>query len=153
MNDVILCESIVKIFFIVSVCALPVLIIWLDSRKKMNETNNRAQLLLTALEKNPDMDMSELVNKMTPAPKEKLLKEKLLTKLLWGCILTGVGIGLFAVALYFHIYMTDNVGAVWFLLIGGAPFAAGVAFLVNYFLGKKMLAKEMEAEERNMTQA
>lgn len=153
MNYVILCESIVKIFFIVSVCAVPVLIIWLDSRKKMNETNNRAQLLLTALEKNPDMDMSELVNKMTPAPKEKLLKEKLLTKLLCGCILTGVGIALFAVALYFHIYMTDNVGAVMFLLIGGAPFAAGVAFLVNYFLGKKMLAKEMEAEERNMTQA
>ncbi len=152
MNDVILCESIVKIFFIVSVCAVPVLIIWLDSRKKMNETNNRAQLLLTALEKNPDMDMSELVNKMTPAPKEKLLKEKLLTKLLWGCILTGVGIGLFAVALYFHINMEKGF-AVMFLLIGGAPFAAGVAFLVNYFLGKKMLAKEMEAEERNMTQA
>lgn len=152
MNYVILCESIVKIFFIVSVCAVPVLIIWLDSRKKMNETNNRAQLLLTALEKNPDMDMSELVNKMTPAPKEKLLKEKLLTKLLWGCILTGVGIGLFAVALHFQIYR-DNDGAVMFLLIGGAPFAAGVAFLVNYFLGKKMLAKEIEAEERNMTQA
>lgn len=152
MNYVILCESIVKIFFIVSVCAVPVLIIWLDSRKKMNETNNRAQLLLTALEKNPDMDMSELVNKMTPAPKEKLLKEKLLTKLLWGCILTGIGIALFVLALYILIYMHKDLAGM-FLLIGGFPFATGVAFLINYFLGKKMLAKEMEAEERNMTQA
>ena len=145
MNDVILCESIVKIFFIVGVCAVPVLVIWFDARKKMNETNNRTQLLLTALEKNPDMDMSELVSKMTPAPKEKLLKEKLLTKLLWGCILTGIGIALFVLALY------DN--AAMFLLIGGFPFATGVAFLINYFLGKKMLANEIEAEERNMTQA
>ena len=152
MNYVILCESIVKIFFIVSVCAVPVLVMWFDARKKMNETNNRTQLLLTALEKNPDMDMSELVNKMTPAPKEKLLKEKLLTKLLWGCILTGIGIALIVLALYSLIYMGKDL-ACMFLLIGGAPFAAGVAFLVNYFLGKKMLAKEMEAEERNMTQA
>ena len=145
MNYVILCESIVKIFFIVSVCAVPVLIIWLDSRKKMNETNNRAQLLLTALEKNPNMDMSELVSKMTPAPKQKLLKEKLLTKLLWGCILTGIGTVLFVLALYNNPAM--------FLLLGGIPFATGVAFLINYFLGKKMLANEIEAEERNMTQA
>lgn len=152
MNYVILCESIVKIFFIVSVCAVPVLIIWLDSRKKMNETNNRAQLLLTALEKNPDMDMSELVNKMTPAPKEKLLKEKLLTKLLCGCILTGIGIALIVLALYSLIYMDKDL-ACMFLLIGGFPFTTGVAFLINYFLGKKMLAKEIEAEERNMTQA
>ena len=152
MNDVILLESIVKIIFIICVFAVPVLVIWFDARKKMNETNNRTQLLLTALEKNPDMDMSELVSKMTPAPKEKLLKEKLLLKLLWGCILTGVGIALFTVALYFHL-MNEKSGTVWFALIGGFPFAAGVAFLVNYFLGKKMLAKEMEAEERNMTQA
>lgn len=153
MNDVILCESIVKIFFIVSVCAVPVLIIWLDSRKKMNETNNRAQLLLTALEKNPDMDMSELVNKMTPAPKEKLLKEKLLTKLLWGCILTGVGIALFIIAIYNMFVMNDSNSCALFCFFGGLPFATGIAFLINYFIGKKMLAKEIEAEERNMTQA
>ena len=152
MNYVILCESIVKIFFIVSVCAVPVLIIWLDSRKKMNETNNRAQLLLTALEKNPDMDMSELVSKMTPAPKQKLLKEKLLTKLLVGCILTGVGLALLLLALYF-VFTGDNSGGTIFFLFCGIPLAAGIAFIVNYFVGKKMLAKEIEAEERNMTQA
>ena len=28
----------------------------------------------------------------------------------------------------------------------------GIAFLVNYFVGKKMLAKEIEAEERRMAE-
>ncbi len=153
MNDVILCESIVKIFFIVSVCAVPVLIIWLDSRKKMNETNNRAQLLLTALEKNPNMDMSELVSKMTPAPKQKLLKEKLLTKLLLGYILTGVGLALLLLALYFAFTVGEITAGMFFFLFCGIPLAAGIAFIVNYFVGKKMLAKEIEAEERTMKQA
>ena len=29
--------------------------------------------------------------------------------------------------------------------------AIGIAFLINYFWGKKMLAKEMEAEEQLLT--
>ncbi len=145
-------EYFVKIIFIICFCAVPVLIIWLDSRKKMNETDNRTQLLLTALEKNPNMDMSELVSKMTPAPKQKLLKEKLLTKLLVGCILTGVGIASLLLALYFVFTGNDSGGTIFFLFCG-IPLAAGIAFLINYFLGKKMLANEIEAEERNMTQA
>ena len=28
----------------------------------------------------------------------------------------------------------------------------GIAFLVNYFVGKKMLAKEIEAEEKSVTE-
>jgi hypothetical protein len=29
--------------------------------------------------------------------------------------------------------------------------AVGIAFLVNYYLGRKMLAKEIEAEEKRVT--
>ena len=146
-------EYFVKIIFIICVCAVPVLIIWLDSRKKMNETNNRTQLLLSALEKNPNMDMGELVSKMAPASKPKLQKEKLLSKLLWGCILTGIGIALFIIAIYNMFVMNDSKSCALFCFFGGFPFATGIAFLINYFIGKKILAKEIEAEERNMTQA
>lgn len=45
----------------------------------MNETNTRTQIVLAAIEKNPDMDVEELMKKISP--KKKLLKEKLLSKL------------------------------------------------------------------------
>ena len=63
-------------------CVLPIIFIWMETRRKMNETNARTQVVMAALEKNPDMDVEELMKKISP--KKKLLKEKLLSKLLWG---------------------------------------------------------------------
>ena len=42
----------------------------------------------------------------------------------------------------------DPMTAVGF---GLALLGIGIAFLVNYRVGKKMLAKEIEAEEKNLT--
>ena len=38
-------------------CILPIAIIWLIVRLRMNETNARTQIALAAIEKNPDMDI------------------------------------------------------------------------------------------------
>ncbi len=131
-------------------CILPIVAIVSGVRKKINETNQRTQIVLAAIEKNPDMDIEEIMKKISHKP--KLLKEKLLTKLLWGSLSTLLGIGLIGLGAW-----TGWVGG------GGSddPFAAccfglialgvGIAFLVNYFVGKKMLAKEMEAEEKRVT--
>ena len=73
-------------------CILPIFAIWMGIRKKMNETNTRTQIVLAAIEKNPNMDIEELMEKISP--KKELLKEKLLTKLLWGCLTAMLGIGL-----------------------------------------------------------
>ena len=78
-------------------CVLPIMIVWLAIRKKMNETNQRTQIVLAAIEKNPDMDIEELIKKISP--KKKLLKEKLLTKLQWGCFTTLLGLGFIIVGL------------------------------------------------------
>ena len=58
-------------------CVLPIMIIWFDIRKKMNDTNKRTEIVLAVIEKNPDLDIEELMKKISP--KKKLLKEKLLT--------------------------------------------------------------------------
>ena len=71
-------------------CVLPIMIVWLDVRKKMAESQNRTQIILAAIEKNPDMDIEELMNKISP--KKKLLKEKLLSKLQTGNITAFLGI-------------------------------------------------------------
>ena len=131
-------------------CVLPIMLVWFVIRKKMNETNQRTQIVLAAIEKNPEMDIEELMKKISR--NGKLLKEKLLTKLLWGCLTTLLGIGLIGFGIYLganHLGGTDDpMTAVCF---GLAALGVGIAFLVNYGVGKKMLAKEIEAEEKRVT--
>ena len=131
-------------------CILPIVIIWLIVRRRMNETNARTQIALAAIEKNPDMDIEELLKKIST--KGRLLKEKLLTKLLWGCLTTLFGIGLIGFGIYLSANRLggtdDPMTAVCFGLIS---LGVGIAFLINYFVGKKMLTKEMEAEEKRVT--
>ena len=127
------------------------MLVWFIVRKKMNETNQRTQIVLAAIEKNPEMDIEEIMKKISPKP--KLLKEKLLTKLLWGSLATLLGIGLIGLGAWLGYVggggTDDPFVSVCFGLIA---LGVGIAFLVNYFVGKKMLAKEMEAEEKSVTE-
>ena len=127
-------------------CVLPIMIIWLIIREKMNETNQRSQIVLAAIEKNPEMDIEELMKKISPKP--RLLKEKVLTKLLWGSLATMLGIGMIVSHLYVSIFYnsTSPLGFIGIVLL-----PIGIAFLISYFIGKKMLAKEIEAEEQQLT--
>lgn len=124
-------------------CVLPIVAILLGVRQKMNETNKRTEIILAAIEKNPDMDVEEFVAKISP--KKKLLKEKLLTKLQVGMIATLLGIGLLGGELYLSIFKNSSspMGIVGLILL-----PVGIAFLISYYTGKKLLAKEMEAEEQ-----
>ena len=132
-------------------CVLPIMFVWLIVRSKMNETNQRTQIVLAAIEKNPDMDIEELLKKFSR--NGKLLKEKLLTKLLWGCLAILLGIGLIGTGAWMGYVggsVPDDIYAV--VCFGLIALGVGIAFLVNYFVGKKMLAKEMEAEEKSVTE-
>ena len=130
---------------------LPIVAIWLGVRRRINETNSRTQIALAAIEKNPEMDIEEILKKVSR--NGKLLKEKLLTKLLWGCLTTLFGVGLIGFGIYLsanNLGGTDDpMTAVCFGLIS---LGVGIAFLINYFIGKKMLAKEIEAEEKRQTE-
>lgn len=131
-------------------CVLPIMIVWLNSRRRILEDKSRTQIVLAALEKNPGMDIDEMLKKM--APKQKLLKEKLLAKLLWGCItlLLGVGLAIFCLCTSFGGGMTPS--NLWFSgFMSAIMIAVGIAFLINYFIGKKMLAKEIEAEQNKLS--
>ena len=131
-------------------CVLPIVFIWLETRRKINESRDRMQIVTTAIEKHPDMDIEELMKKISP--KKKSLKEKLLSKLLWGFITSLLGIGLTILAIYLKSSGTgiedDFLTAISFGLI---LLAIGAAFIINYGVGKKMLAKEIEAEQKNQT--
>ena len=128
-------------------CVLPIMVVWLIIRESMNKTNQRTQIVLAAIEKNPDMDIEELMKKISP--KKKLLKEKLLSKLLWGGIIAFLGIALLG-----YCIVQGYVGGMstatlqQFSLFGAVLLGIGIAFLINYYVGRKLLAKEINAEEK-----
>lgn len=126
------------------VVALPVLIVSIIFRSVMAADRNRKEIILAALEKNPNLNVEDLVKRMNKS--EKLIKEKLLAKLQRGCLCCLMGVAF--VLLYFFLSVQNE-----FLIIAGtALIAIGIAFLVGYFVGRRMLAQEMEAEQQNMKQ-
>ena len=157
MNNFIIWDELISMLpIILCGCVLPIIFIWMETRRKMNETNARTQIVTAAIEKNPDMDVEELLKKISP--KKKLLKEKLLSKLLWGCITTILGIGLIGFGIFLintiskdtqKIHMADDVQTA--IAFGVILLAIGAAFIINYGVGRKMLAKEIEAEESKTT--
>lgn len=131
---------------------LPITIVFLSLRSKMASEKNRKEIILAALEKNADIDIEELVRKMNKP--EKLLKEKLLKKLLWGMLTFFLGVGLMGFGIYLAVANVGGTDDPQTAICFGLIFVAvGIAFLANYHIGRKMLAKEMEAEERNLQQA
>ena len=120
-------------------------------------TNDFFSLLLltghsgNVIEKNPNLDVEELLEKINP--KQKLLKEKLLSRLLWGSITGFIGLGLLigsVFACYAGGWTGDEINFMW--ITGAISLAIGIAFMITYYVGRKMLAKEMEAETRKMEQ-
>ena len=128
-------------------CVLPIMIVWFTIRESMNKTNQRTQIVLAAIEQNPDMDIEELMKKISP--KKKLLKEKLLTKLLWGSIVAFLGIALLGFCIVQgYVGGMPTAALQQFSLFGAVLLGIGIAFLINYYVGKKLLAKEIDAEEK-----
>lgn len=131
----------------VLIFSLPIWIAIFVYRHKVNATNKRTQVILTALEKNEGSLPEELIKSIN-GPK-KSIKERLLGKLLLGilCSLSGLGL-IIAVIVEYCTGAREYLDAD-FLAIGLIMMAAGVAFLVYYFIGKRTLKAEIEAEERN----
>ncbi|MBR6082474.1 MAG: hypothetical protein IKP62_06080 [Salinivirgaceae bacterium] len=134
-------------------CVLPIMIVWLNNRRRIIEDQSRSQIIMALIEKNPNLDIEETLKKFAPAKKKpKLLKEKLLNKLLLGIIATTIGVGLTILDLCICYAGGASGDLFWQLgLISGISTAVGIAFLIYYFIGKKMLASEMESEQKLLT--
>lgn len=133
----------------IGICViLPIIIVWLIMRRKTNETNRRTEVLLAAIEKNPDldMDMEDFIKKMNP--KTKTTKERLMSRLLWGLVFIAIGASTLLSALY-QDYQ-GGAGLDYFPIYSGCGcvLLIGISFVAVFFISKRMLAKEIEAEEK-----
>lgn len=121
---------------------LPITIVAIVFKSVLASERNRKEIILAALEKNPNLNVEDLVKRMKKS--EKLIKEKLLAKLQRGCLCCLMGVAL--VLLYFFLSVQNE----FFIIAGTALIAIGIAFLVGYFVGRRMLAQEILAEEQSM---
>ena len=142
-------DILVPIFICV---VLPVMIVWLVTRARQNETNRKTEVMLKAIEAGATIDANFFKN-----PKETVtIKERLLKRLTGGCIFTLMGIAFFVIGLVNkRATCVDQVHIDSFTvpgIFGGIFFAIGVALLVVFFVGRKMLAKEIEAQEKSFEQ-
>lgn len=129
---------------------LPTIIVWLVSRYKKHETDKRTEMALAAIEKDSDLDLEAFFRKMNLP--SRTIKEKLLNKLLWGCIFTIFGVCIY-IALAVFGMVIDRVDANMFIglsMVAVPSLGVGIAFLINYFVGKKSLKQEMEAQLKSM---
>ena len=130
---------------------LPALIIWLVGRVKQNETNRKAEIMLKALDNGAKID-SDFFKSQS---RSKTIKERLLGRLTAACITGLLGVAILAVAVYMGCrpeWSPNDDVIIFTTLFGGALLAVGIALFIVYFCGKKMLAKEIAAEEKQISE-
>ena len=138
----------------VFVCVvLPIVIVWLVARTRQNEANRKAEIMLKAIEAGVPVDMSQFEPEKKKSAKS--IKQELLDKLN-GAIITGLmGIGFLVLGILRAIDPQFGLNTFlnkWWLPAGGVLLAVGIGLFISYYVGKKMLAKEIEAEENALNQ-
>lgn len=134
---------------------LPVMIVWLVMRTRQNETNKKTEIMLKAIESGATVDTEFFKSQQEG---QKTIKERLLGRLTGASIMTLLGVALLVIAVVFgNSYAPDGWNfsdspAPVFAVIGGILLAIGLALFAVFFAGKKMLAKEMEAEAKALEQ-
>ncbi len=132
---------------------LPVVVVWLVTRAKQNETNRKADIMLKAIEAGVPVDMEQFKSAKKKAPVS--IKQELLDKLNGACITSLMGIGFLTLGIL-RVVITDFgrntlLNKFW-LPAGCVLLAVGIGLFISYFVGKKLLAKEIEAEEKQLEQ-
>ena len=145
-------NSLVTVLVPICVCViLPVTIVWIVMKAKKNEVNRKSEILLKAIESGVAID----TNLFKTEQRHISTKERLLKRLTGACVTTFIGIAIIISSCITWSRYGENIHAdnIQFpLLIGCILLAVGIAFFIVFFTGKKMLAKEIEAEEQGLEQ-
>ena len=124
----------------IGICVvLPVMLVWLVTRVRRNEIDKKAEVMIKAIESEVTID-SDFFKE---APKKrKSTKERLLNRLICGCAASIIGAALTAIGIIPWMTLEDDYYAP-LLIFGGISLAVGIALFIGFFVGRKMLAKEM----------
>lgn len=131
----------------VAICVvLPVTVVWLTTRMKMNNDKLRTEVLIKAIETNKDIDADKLAEALArPAKTER---DVLFSRLKRGVLFSVLAV--LCTILAIVVYLTDfesNAQNVLALVAAGS-YAIGIGNLVVYFVSKPhILGEENKSAE------
>lgn len=124
---------------------LPVMVVWLVTRARIKKNEQKMAVLVKAIENGVEIDPELLVSETESSRNTKM---KLIKKLTTGIVCSLIGIALLVCP---SLEAFEGVAGLEMLyVIGGALVAIGVAYIVTFFVGKRYLAPEVEAEEKKL---
>lgn len=120
-------------------CILPIAVVLISAISKVKSENERAKILIKAIEANKDVDTDKLIEALKKPRKTPL--EILNSRLLTGCIFTLIGVSILIVGLVNLAcgagFSADSVSVP--MLFGGISMAIGFSYLIVFFVTKKQV--------------
>ena len=128
---------------------LPVLIVWMVLRARKHQIDRKTEIVMKAIDAGIPVDES-----FFKSPKKvKGTKKELLERLTGACVTTFLGIAFLTLSICGkNLPGADVSDYVDLVLPGGILLAIGIALFIAYFIGRKMLAPDVEAEEKALTE-
>ena len=139
-------EEIIALLIPICICVvLPVMVVWLVTRARIKKNEQKMAVLVKAIENGVDIDPELLISETESS---RNTKQQLIKKLTTGIVCSMIGIALLVCP---SLEAFDGVAGLEMLyIIGGVMIAIGVAYMVAFFVGRKYLAPEIEAEEKKL---
>ena len=148
MDEDILAIIVIGIIVVVVCVVLPIMIVWITNKRKSHEIDKQTEILMAMLEKHPDLDPAEVMKKLNVSSKShQSIKQKLLGNLFSGGMMLLMGLAILIPHLCGLVFFGNQENGIY---VGGIMVAMGVAFLIYYFVSKKQLSAEIEAEEKQL---
>lgn len=144
--------ELVALLIPIGVCVvMPVMVVWLVTRARIKKNEQKMAVLVKAIENGVEIDPELLVSETESSRNtNRNTKMKLIKKLTAGIVCSIIGIALLVCP---SLEAFDGVaGQEMLYIIGGVMIAVGIAYIVTFFVGRKYLAPEIEAEERKLNE-
>lgn len=130
-------------------CVLPISIVLIVFIYRNRALAQKTEVIKLAIEKGAKIDPDTLMDALSGRnAKSKTVMSRLLNRLTWGILLllTGIVSGIVLLC-----QGPDAMPDSKYVVVSIVSLSVGVALLVSYFVGRKMLGKEVAAEEDKQT--
>ena len=130
-------------------CVLPISIVLIVFIYRNRALAQKTEVIKLAIEKGAKIDPDTLMDALSGRnSKSKTVMSRLLNRLTWGILLllTGIVSGIVLLC-----QGPDAMPDSKYVVVSIVSLSVGVALLVSYFVGRKMLGKEVAAEEDTQT--
>ena len=138
---VVMDEILVPIFVCV---VLPVALVLLGVIARRNEVNRKTEVALKSIEAGVPIDPTYFKT----TTKERSTKRMLLGRLTGALIVSLLGVAFLVLGFFGQSIVDEELDSFLYFFPAGVLLAIGIALFITYFVGKKMLAKEVELEEK-----